>query len=93
VRDYWMKQDRSWTDATEDWAYCVPLRIYGDGAEFTRLLPALIQIICMIAPLGAATTMKSRFMLSCINMMYHKDDSRQKILRVIQWSFEALGRL
>ncbi|CAE7196338.1 unnamed protein product [Symbiodinium sp. CCMP2592] len=31
-------------------------------------------------------------MLSCLNMCYHGDETRQKILETIAWSLEALAR-
>ena len=47
----------------------------------------------MIAPLGTGSTLESRFLLSCLNMIYHADASRTNILTVIKWSFQALSNL
>ncbi|CAE7478661.1 unnamed protein product, partial [Symbiodinium microadriaticum] len=50
-------------------------------------------MFCLLAPLGtgSSSTMNGRFLLSCINMCYHNEQSRRTIIEVISWSMQALS--
>ncbi|CAE7332802.1 unnamed protein product, partial [Symbiodinium sp. CCMP2592] len=97
VRDYWADQDQQWCrdhpilSNASDWGDCVPLRLYGDGAEFTSSPFQKFEMFCLISPLSRSSTMDGRFLLSCLNMMYHSDESRWAILEVLSWSMESLA--
>ncbi|CAE7775510.1 ANK3 [Symbiodinium sp. CCMP2592] len=89
VREYWADQDQQWCQnhpilKESDWGDCVPIRLYGDGAEFTSSL--LANQCC-----ARKNIHDFNCALSCLNMCYHGEQTRQKILETIAWSLEALA--
>ncbi|CAE7501413.1 NaCP60E [Symbiodinium sp. CCMP2592] len=98
VRDYWADQDQQWCRdhpilTVSDWGDCVPLRLYGDGAEFTSspFANTFCDMMCNDPLKLCLHSCPNREKLSCINMMYHNDDSRWAILEVLSWSMESLA--
>lgn len=75
---------------TKDKSTCVPLRIYGDGAEAQQHFE-LMTILPVLA--SNHSTMDSRIVISVRNTQRTTAACRYRILEVLAWSFKALRLL
>ena len=74
----------------QDTSRCIPLRIYGDGADAQQHF----EIFTMLPILGcSSSTLDSRILLNVRNTEKTTPEARRKILEIIAWSFESLRTL
>lgn len=74
----------------KDTSRCIPLRIYGDGADAQQHF----EIFTLLPILGcSSSTLDSRILLNVRNTEKTAPEARRTILEIIAWSFEALRTL
>ena len=74
----------------KDTSRCIPLRIYGDGADAQQHF----EIFTLLPILGcSSSTLDSRILLTVRNTEKTAPEARRTILEIIAWSFEALRTL
>ena len=71
----------------EDRRLCIPLRLYGDGADAQQHF----EIFTMLPVLStSSSTLDSRILLSVRNCDKTTVKAREDILQTLAWSFESL---
>lgn len=71
----------------KDPSFCIPLRIYGDGADAQQHfeIMTILPVLCC-----SSSTLDSRILCSVRNTSKTTNEARAHILQVLAWSFEAL---
>lgn len=79
----------TWSQTLEDTSHCLPLRIYGDGADAQA--NAHFEMYTVLPVLSvASSTLDTRLLYAVRNTDKTSPESRKKILETLAWSFEAM---
>lgn len=75
---------------SQDIFTCIPLRIYGDGAD----AQVHFEMFTVLPVLSASSSTLDSRLLTCVrNTDRTTPQARQSILEVLAWSFKALRNL